>query len=130
LPARNARYAALNFLVIPFEAVLAELVRLFHFGDVIDTFSDLSRRHDKLSWSHHREVASLSADEADDALALAEKEEWSQKGRGGPALGGRVAPSEVARGDTRNNRGAGRRGHGGGRRRKTRAYPACRSGSA
>lgn len=39
----------------------------------------LSRRHDKLSWSHHYEAASLPPSEADEILALAEAEGWSKR---------------------------------------------------
>jgi site-specific DNA-methyltransferase (adenine-specific) len=39
----------------------------------------LSRRRDKLSWAHHREVAALPAPTADALLNAAEAEGWSQK---------------------------------------------------
>ena len=36
----------------------------------------VSRRRERLSWSHHREVAKLDADRADELLDQAEKELW------------------------------------------------------
>jgi len=39
---------------------------------------DLSRRRDKLSWSHHREVASFEPDEQDEWLDRAEQEGWTR----------------------------------------------------
>lgn len=41
-------------------------------------FGDLSRRRDKLSWSHHAEVAALSAPAADALLDQAEAEGWTR----------------------------------------------------
>lgn len=38
---------------------------------------ELSRRRDKLSWSHHREVAALPARHADKMLDQAEAEDWT-----------------------------------------------------
>lgn len=45
---------------------------------VADGFGDLSRRHDKLSWSHHREVAGQPPERADALLAEAQSEGWSK----------------------------------------------------
>lgn len=40
---------------------------------------ETSRRHDVLTFTHHVEVASLPADEADSLLARAEREQWSTR---------------------------------------------------
>jgi hypothetical protein len=46
---------------------------------VAGKFEDLSRRRDKLSWSHHAAVASLDPAEADRFLDEAIENEWSEK---------------------------------------------------
>lgn len=38
-----------------------------------------SRRRESLSWSHHKEVASLEPDEQDDLLSQAEENDWSKQ---------------------------------------------------
>lgn len=40
---------------------------------------EVSRRRENLSWSHHREVASLDPVDADAALDAAEREDWSKR---------------------------------------------------
>jgi len=46
---------------------------------VANQFDHLSRRRDKLSWSHHREVAGLATpEEQDEWLDRAEAEEWTR----------------------------------------------------
>ena len=46
---------------------------------VASKFVDNSRRREELSWSHHREVASLPPAEADELLDLAEREGLSKR---------------------------------------------------
>jgi hypothetical protein len=42
-------------------------------------FPDFSRRREKLSFKHHREVAALSPERADELLSLAETNHWSTR---------------------------------------------------
>lgn len=46
---------------------------------VAEKFGDFSRRREKLSFTHHAEVAALEPDVADSWLDIAEKEEWSTR---------------------------------------------------
>lgn len=48
-------------------------------ASVSKSFETLSRRREKLSWSHHREVASLPPDQQDSWLDTAEAEGWSSR---------------------------------------------------
>lgn len=48
-----------------------------NYNYVANRFSDLSRRRDNLSWSHHAEAAALPAGEGDRVLTLAEECSWS-----------------------------------------------------
>ena len=57
---------------------------------VATKFSDLSRRRDNLSWSHHREVAALPEKAQDKLLNQAERQGWSRN-----ELRFQVQPTEI-----------------------------------